>query len=445
MNYINRVIEDLKVKDSNQPEFIQAVSEVLNSLEVVFQKHPEYQDMGILERIVEPERIIQFRVPWVNDAGMVVVNRGYRIQFNGAIGPYKGGLRFHPSVNLGILKFLAFEQIFKNALTTLPIGGGKGGSDFDPKGKSDQEIYRFCVSFMSELYRHIGPNVDVPAGDMGVGAREIGFLFGQYRRLRGSYDAGVITGKGLNYGGSLVRKEATGYGLLYFVKEMADANGIDLNGKKTIISGSGNVAIYALEKANELGLKVISMSDSKGYIVADSLDVEAVKEIKEVKRTSLEDYLNYHPEAKYYPGSVYDGDLKAEVILPCGTQNEVNLQRAKRLVSNGAIIVAEGANMPDDNQAIAYYLEKGILFGPGKAANAGGVATSALEMSQNSLRMSWSFQEVDQQLKNIMKEIHSQCLLAINEYDLDKHDYVSGANIAGFEKVVKSMITQGYY
>lgn len=445
MKYIDRVLEEIKQKDKDQPEFNQALEEVLKSVEVIFKKHPEYEKMAILERLVEPERIIQFKVPWVDDKGVTHVNRGYRVQYNNALGPYKGGLRFHPTVNLSVLKFLGFEQIFKNSLTTLPIGGGKGGSDFDPKGKSDAEVMRFCQSFMMELYRHIGPDVDVPAGDMGVGGREIGYLYGQYRRIRGISERGVLTGKGIGYGGSLARKEATGYGLVYFLLEMLKENNIEPAGLNAIVSGSGNVAIYAVEKAMQHGIHVISMSDSHGYIVDDKLDLKVVKKIKEELRGSLKDYPKMAKHGQYYEGSVYDGKLKAEIVLPCATQNEIDLKRAKAIVANGCIAVAEGANMPDNNDAIAYYIEKDILFAPGKAANAGGVATSALEMSQNSMRYAWTFEEVDEKLQDIMKQIHQQCIDAMKKYRLDKKNYVAAANIAGMQKVIDAMIAQGDY
>ncbi len=444
-SYVERVLNEMKTKDASQPEFLQALEEVLSSVEVIFDKHPEYEKAAVLERLVEPERMVQFKVPWCDDQGVEHVNRGYRVQFSNVLGPYKGGLRFHPSVNLGVMKFLAFEQIFKNALTTLPIGGAKGGSDFDPKGKSDAEIMRFCQSFMLELYRYIGPDVDVPAGDMGVGGREIGYLYGFYRRLRATSERGVLTGKGVGYGGSLARTEATGYGLLYFVREMCKENGIEMKGKRAIISGSGNVAIYACEKAKEFGIKVVAMSDSKGYILDDALDLDVVKRIKEKERTSLAKYVEYAGHGEYHEGSVYDADVKADFILPCGTQNEINLERAKRVVANGAILVAEGANMPDNNDAIKYYLANDIYFAPGKASNAGGVATSALEMSQNSMRLSWSFEEVDEKLQGIMAAIHKQCKDSMNEYALDKHNYVAGANIAGVSKVINAMVAMGDY
>lgn len=445
MNYIDRVIQALKQKDASQPEFIQAIEEVLHSVAVIFETHPEYEKMAILERLVEPERIIQFKVPWMDDQGQIHVNRGYRVQFSNVLGPYKGGLRFHPSVNLGVMKFLAFEQIFKNALTTLPIGGAKGGSDFDPKGKSDNEIMRFCQSFMMELYRHVGQDVDVPAGDMGVGAREIGYLYGQYRRIRSVSERGVLTGKGIGYGGSLARKEATGYGLVYFVLEMMKQHHIDPIQKRTIISGSGNVAIYAAEKAMEKGLHVFAMSDSKGYILDEALDLDAVKQIKEVQRGSLKDYPALAKHGAYFEGSIYDQELSCDVVLPCATQNEIDLNRAKQLVKNGCILIAEGANMPSTNEAIQYYLKQGILFAPGKAANAGGVATSALEMSQNSMRLSWSFEEVDEKLQGIMQAIHQQCIQAMEQYHLGNQNYVAAANIAGMQKVIHAMIAMGDY
>ncbi|MCF0109923.1 MAG: NADP-specific glutamate dehydrogenase [Erysipelotrichaceae bacterium] len=445
MEYVERILKEFKEKDAAMPEFNQALEEVLTSVAVVFEKHPEYEKMAILERLCEPERIIQFKVPWMDDNGNMHVNRGYRVQYNSALGPYKGGLRFHPSVNMSVLKFLGFEQIFKNSLTTLPMGGGKGGSDFDPKGKSDNEVMRFCQSFMTELYRHIGPDVDVPAGDMGVGGREIGYLYGQYKRIKGASERGVLTGKGVGYGGSLVRTQATGYGLVYFVEEMMKANNMTPQGKRCLVSGSGNVAIYAAEKAKQVGMTVVGMSDSKGYILDDELDVEVVKQIKEVNRGSLADYPAMAGHGTYGTGSIYDVDVVCDVALPCGTQNEIDLARAQRLVKNGCKLVAEGANMPDNNDAIAYYLANKVLFAPGKAANAGGVATSGLEMSQNSMRYSWSFEEVDAKLKDIMKAIHEQCVNAMKEYDLDPINYVAGANIAGMTKVINAMIAQGDY
>ena len=445
MEYLNEVIENLKTKNSHESEFLQAAYEVLTSLKPVIEKHPEFKSMSLLERITEPERLIMFRVPWVDDRGQVQVNRGFRVQFNGAIGPYKGGLRFHPSVNQSIMKFLAFEQCFKNALTGLPIGGGKGGSDFNPKGKSDMEIMRFCQSFMSELYKHIGQDVDVPAGDIGVGGREIGYLFGQYRRLRNAYEAGVLTGKGLEYGGSLARTEATGYGLIYFMREMLKANGKDLSGKTVIISGSGNVAIYACEKAQQYGAKVVAMSDSNGCIYdSNGIKLDVVKQIKEVERGRIKEY------AARVSGSTYTEDagcrniwkIKADIALPCATQNEINLEDAKTLVANGVMAVGEGANMPTNIEAIEYFLENGVLLAPAKAANAGGVATSALEMSQNSMRYSWTFEEVDKKLDGIMTNIFKACEKAANEYGLGKN-YVAGANIAAFDKISKAMIAQG--
>ena len=445
MEYLNEVIENLKTKNSHESEFLQAAYEVLTSLKPVIEKHPEFKSMSLLERITEPERLIMFRVPWVDDRGQVQVNRGFRVQFNGAIGPYKGGLRFHPSVNQSIMKFLAFEQCFKNALTGLPIGGGKGGSDFNPKGKSDMEIMRFCQSFMSELYKHIGQDVDVPAGDIGVGGREIGYLFGQYRRLRNAYEAGVLTGKGLEYGGSLARTEATGYGLIYFMREMLKANGKDLSGKTVIISGSGNVAIYACEKAQQYGANVVAMSDSNGCIYdSNGIKLDVVKQIKEVERGRIKEY------AARVSGSTYTEDagcrniwkIKADIALPCATQNEINLEDAKTLVANGVMAVGEGANMPTNIEAIEYFLENGVLLAPAKAANAGGVATSALEMSQNSMRYSWTFEEVDKKLDGIMTNIFKACEKAANEYGLGKN-YVAGANIAAFDKISKAMIAQG--
>ncbi len=445
MSYIQEVLEKVKARNGSEPEFLQAVEEVLHSLEPVIEKHPEYKEGGVLERIVEPERQIIFRVPWVDDSGKVQVNRGFRVQFNGAIGPYKGGLRFHPSVYISIIKFLGFEQIFKNSLTGLPIGGGKGGSDFDPKGKSDGEIMRFCQSFMTELYRHIGPDIDVPAGDIGVGGREIGFMYGQYRRIRGAFENGVLTGKGLKYGGSLVRTEATGYGLLYFVDEMLKANGHSMEGKVVAISGSGNVSIYAHEKATQLGAKVIAMSDSAGYVIDhNGINLDTVKRLKEVERKRIKEYVAAHPEAEYHEGNVWEGKFKYDIALPCSTQNDIDMDRAKNIIENGAIAVGEGANMPTSNDAINFFLEKGVLLAPAKAANAGGVATSALEMSQNSMRYSWTFEEVDAKLKDIMINIHKSAMEASKEYGLG-YNLVAGANIAGFKKVADAMLAQGIY
>ncbi len=445
--YLESVIEKTKQKNAHESEFIQAMEEVLSTLAPVIAKHEEeYKATGLLERLVEPERIVSFRVPWLDDKGQVQVNRGFRVQFNGAIGPYKGGLRFHPTVNQSIMKFLSFEQIFKNALTGLPMGGGKGGSDFDPKGKSDNEIMKFCQSFMTELQKHIGQDIDVPAGDIGVGGREIGYLFGQYRKIRNSYEAGVLTGKGLEYGGSLARTEATGYGLLYFTREMLKAHNIELKGKTAIISGSGNVAIYAAEKAMAYGIKVLAMSDSTGCIYdKNGINLDAIKEIKEVKRGRIKDYLNYVPTAEYTENGanvppVYR--IKADIVLPCATQNDINLETAKVIVTNGAVAVAEGANMPSTTEAINYFLEKGILFAPGKAANAGGVATSGLEMVQNSMRYYWSFEEVDKKLDGIMTNIFKSCQEAAKEYGVEGN-YVAGANIAAFRKVAKAMRAQG--
>lgn len=441
MSYIQDVLENLKKKNPDQPEFIQAVTEVLTSLEPVLEKNPKYQDAALLERIVEPERQLMFRVPWVDDNGKIHVNRGFRVQFNSAIGPYKGGLRLHPSVNLGIIKFLGFEQIFKNSLTSLPIGGGKGGSDFDPKGKSDREIMAFCQSFMSELYRHIGADVDVPAGDIGVGAREIGYLYGQYKRLTGKYE-GVLTGKGLSYGGSLARTQATGYGLIYFTSEMLADHGDTLKGKTCVVSGSGNVAIYAAGKAMQLGAKVVAMSDSTGWIYDENgINLDAMKEIKEVKRGRCYDYLNYVPSAKYTEGKGI-WSVKCDIAFPCATQNELNLEDAKMLVANGCKVVAEGANMPTTLEATNYLIEQGIFFCPGKAANAGGVATSALEMSQNSMRLSWTFEEVDAKLHDIMVNIYKNVSSAAAQYGF-KDNFVIGANIAGFVKVADAMLAQG--
>lgn len=445
MSYIDEVLEKANERDKSQPEFLQAAEEVLVSLEPVINKHPEYKKAGILERLIEPERQIIFRVPWVDDNGNLQVNRGFRVQFNGAIGPYKGGLRFHPSVYIGIVKFLGFEQIFKNSLTGLPIGGGKGGSDFNPKGKSNGEVMRFCQSFMTELYRHIGPDIDVPAGDIGVGGREIGYLYGQYRRIKGAFENGVLTGKGIKYGGSLGRTEATGYGLLYFVDEMLKANNEDIKNKVVAISGSGNVAIYACQKATELGAKVVAMSDSGGYVYdASGIKLDTVKRLKEVERKRIKEYIMEHKEAEYHEGNVWEGKFSYDIALPCSTQNDINIERAKNIIENGAIAVGEGANMPTTNDAIKYLLEKDILLAPAKAANAGGVATSALEMAQNSMRYSWSFEEVDSRLKQIMINIHKNAYEASRDYGLG-YNLVAGANIAGFKKVADAMLAQGNY
>ncbi|MCI9625292.1 MAG: NADP-specific glutamate dehydrogenase [Clostridia bacterium] len=429
-------------RNPGEPEFHQAVQEVLESLEPVVEKYPEYLTSGVMDRLVEPERILKFRVPWVDDNGKVQVNRGFRIQFNSAIGPYKGGLRFHPSVYEGIIKFLGFEQIFKNSLTGLPIGGGKGGSDFDPKGKSDGEVMRFCQSFMTELQRVIGADTDVPAGDIGVGGREIGYMYGQYKRLRNEY-TGVLTGKGLTYGGSLARTEATGYGLCYFTEEMLQDKGDSFKGKTVVISGSGNVAIYATQKATQLGGKVVALSDSNGYIHdPEGIDLDAVKQIKEVERKRIKEYLNYRPNATYTEGCKGIWTIPCDVALPCATQNELDEASAKALVANGVKAVAEGANMPSTPEAIEVFQSNGVLFGPAKAANAGGVATSALEMTQNSMRLSWTFEEVDQKLHDIMKGIYKNARDAAKEFGMEDN-FVAGANIAGFLKVADAMKAQG--
>lgn len=445
--YVEEVLQKIEDKNKYEPEYLQAVEEVLKTIAPVVDKHPEYKELAILERMTEPERIITFRVPWVDDEGKIHVNRGFRVQYSGLIGPYKGGLRFDKSVNQSIMKFLGFEQIFKNALTGLPIGGAKGGSDFDPKHKSDMEIMRFCQSFMTELQRHIGPDVDVPAGDIGVGAREIGYLYGQYRRIKDRYDGGVLTGKGLEYGGSLVRTEATGYGLVYFMREMLKANGNQsLEGKTVTISGSGNVAIYACEKARMLGAKVVAMSDSNGCIYDENgIDLDIIKQIKEVERGRIKDYLNYHSAAKYIERTGEDSpiwEIKTDIALPCATQNEVTLNSAKKLVANGVIAIGEGANMPCKLEATEYFLEQGVLVAPAKAANAGGVATSAIEMSQNSMRYYLSFEQVDKMLDAIMINIFKSTEDACKTYNLGIN-YVAGANIAAFTKLAKAMIAQG--
>ena len=441
MSYTDSIIESVIKKNPNEPEFIQAVTEVMNSLKLVVDSESKYQDAALLERIVEPERIIMFRVPWVDDNGKVQVNRGYRVQFNSAIGPYKGGLRFHPSVNLSIIKFLGFEQIFKNSLTGLPIGGGKGGSDFDPKGKSDREVMAFCQSFMTELCRHIGADTDVPAGDIGVGGREIGYLYGQYKRIR-NLSEGVLTGKGLTYGGSLARTEATGYGLVYLVDELLKCKGDTLEGKTVAISGAGNVAIYACEKATQLGAKVVTLSDSTGWIYdKNGIDLALVKDIKEVRRGRIKEYTEKHPEAVYTEGrGVWT--VPCDIALPCATQNELLLDDAKALVANGCKVVAEGANMPTTLDATEYLQSNKIYFVPGKASNAGGIATSALEMSQNSMRLSWTFEEVDAKLRDIMVNIFHNIDDAAKAYGVED-DFVAGANIAGFKKVADAMLAQG--
>ncbi|MFR6064680.1 MAG: NADP-specific glutamate dehydrogenase [Eubacterium sp.] len=440
--YLAGLMERVIKRNPNEPEFHQAVEEVLESLEPVAESHPEYIEKGVFEMIVEPERIIKFRVPWVDDNGNIQVNRGYRIQYNSAIGPYKGGLRFHPSVYEGIIKFLGFEQIFKNSLTGLPIGGAKGGSDFDPKGKSDMEVMRFCQSFMTELYRHIGADTDVPAGDIGVGAREIGFLFGQYKRIV-NQNNGVLTGKGLNYGGSLVRTEATGYGLCYYTEAMLNDHGTSFKGKKVVISGSGNVAIYACEKATQLGAKVITMSDSDGYIIDKrGIDLALVKELKEVERKRIREYVTYHPEAEYHEGCSGVWSVKCDIALPCATQNELDGEAAKLLIENGVMAVCEGANMPSTPEAILEFQNNNVLFGPAKATNAGGVATSALEMCQNSSRHPWDFETVDKELKSIMENIYTMSCEAAKKYGVEGN-LVAGANIAGFIKVAEAMLCQG--
>ncbi len=443
MNKLTKIYDQVAKRDPDQPEFLQAVKEVFDSLEPVAEKYPQFVEAGIFNRIVEPERMIIFRVPWVNDKGEVIINRGYRIQFNSAIGPYKGGLRFHPSVNLSIIKFLGFEQILKNSLTGLPMGGGKGGSDFDPKGKSDAEVMRFCQSFMFELSRHIGPDTDVPAGDIGVGGREIGYLFGMYKKMKNEF-TGVLTGKGLSFGGSLTRTEATGYGLCYFMDEaMQTIKGKSFKGSTVVISGSGNVAIYAVEKAQQLGAKVVSMSDSAGYIYdKNGIDLPVIKRIKEVERKRISEYLKYHPEAQYVEGCSGIWTIKCDIALPCATQNELNEESAKTLVKNGCWAVGEGANMPSTPEAVEVFLENKIVYAPGKASNAGGVAVSGLEMSQNSMRLSWSFEEVDQKLKDIMVNIFRNANTTAKEFGFE-NNLVVGANIAGFMKVANAMLAQG--
>ena len=440
--YLLDLLERTKQRNANEPEFIQAVTEVFSTLEPVIEQRQDLVDAGVLERIVEPERQIIFRVPWVDDKGVFHVNRGFRVQYNSAIGPYKGGIRLHPSVYLGIIKFLGFEQVFKNSLTTLPMGGAKGGSDFDPKGKSDGEIMRFCQSFMTELYRHIGADLDVPAGDIGTGAREIGYMFGQYKRIANEF-VGVLTGKGLVYGGSLARKEATGYGLCYFTHEMLQANGMSFENKTVLVSGSGNVAIYACEKATEYGAKVVAMSDSNGYVYdKDGIDLDVVKQIKEVERKRISEYVKYRKNAEYHEGCKGIWTIPCDIALPCATQNEIDGESAKILAKNGCKVVSEGANMPSTPEAIDTYFEAGMLYGPAKAANAGGVATSGLEMSQNSMRYSWSFEEVDAKLHDIMKSIFKACDEASKKYGMPGN-YMAGANIAGFIKVAEAMKAHG--
>ncbi len=440
--YIQASFEAVKARNPHETEFLQAVEELFATLEPVFEAHPEYITENILARIVEPERVISFRVPWTDKDGNVQVNRGYRVQFNSAVGPYKGGLRFHPTVNQSILKFLGFEQIFKNVLTGLPIGGGKGGSDFDPKGKTDAEVMRFCQSFMTELQKHIGPSLDVPAGDIGVGGREIGYMYGQYKRLR-QFDAGVLTGKPLGFGGSLIRPEATGYGLVYFADNMLAANGKSFKDQTVLISGSGNVAQFAVQKATELGAKVISVSDSNGYVIDETgIDFDLLVDVKEKRRARLTEYAAEKATAKYFEGSVWDYDGHVDIALPCATQNEIDADKAARLVKNGVYCVAEGANMPSNLDAIKTYKENGVLYGLAKAANAGGVAVSALEMSQNSLRLSWTREEVDGRLKDIMANIFETAKTTAEKYNLGT-DYLAGANIAAFEKIADTMIAQG--
>ncbi len=442
--YVQSVYEQVEKRNSNEVEFLDAVKEVFNSLVPVFEKNPKFMEAGLLERIVEPERVIYFRVPWVDDNGKVQVNRGFRVQFNSALGPYKGGLRFHPSVNQSIIKFLGFEQTFKNSLTGLPIGGGKGGSDFDPKGKSDNEIMRFCQSFMAELQKYIGADLDVPAGDIGVGAREIGYLFGYYNKIKNVREQGILTGKGLSYGGSLGRTQATGYGLIYFAQEMLKGADESFDGKTVVVSGSGNVAIYAMEKAMELGAKVIACSDSNGYIIDENgIQLDLVKELKEVKRARIKEYVTEVPSAKYVEGCNDIWNVKCDIALPCATQGEINVEAANTLINNGVIAVCEGANMPCSLDAIDVLIKNNILFSPGKASNAGGVACSALEMSQNSMRYSWTIEEVDAKLQQIMVDIYRNAKEAAIEYGAENENLVVGANIAGFLKVADAMMAHG--
>lgn len=442
-DYVNELFIQVQQRNPHEKEFQQAVKEVLVSLVPVLEKNPTYIKHAVLERMLEPDRLISFKVPWVDDAGNIKVNRGYRVQFNNAIGPYKGGLRFHSSVNASIIKFLGFEQIFKNSLTGQPIGGGKGGSDFDPKGKSDQEIMRFCQSFMTELSKYIGPDIDVPAGDIGVGAREIGYLFGQYKRLKGAYEAGVLTGKGVGYGGSLGRKEATGYGLVYFVEEMLKSQGLHFNNSRVVVSGSGNVSIYAMEKAIQLGAKVVACSDSNGYIYdPNGINLETVKQLKEVENKRIYEYVKEHPDALYQEGYTGIWGIPCDIALPCATQNELNKEAAEKLISNGVNAVGEGANMPSTLEAVDTFIHHNVLFAPAKAANAGGVAVSALEMAQNSARIAWTQDEVDKKLQEIMKNIYSKSIKAAEDY-ATIGNLVAGANIAGFIKVADAMIAQG--
>ncbi|MBU8786806.1 MULTISPECIES: NADP-specific glutamate dehydrogenase [Bacillus] len=442
-DYVTEAFETVRQRNIHESEFLQAVKEIFDSLVPVFAKYPKYIEHNILERIAEPERMIVFRVPWVDDQGTVRVNRGFRVQFNSAIGPYKGGIRFHPSVNASIIKFLGFEQIFKNSLTGLPIGGGKGGSDFDPKGKSDREIMRFTQSFMNELHKYIGPDRDVPAGDIGVGAREVGYMFGQYKKIRGAYEAGVLTGKGLEYGGSLTRTEATGYGLVYFVEEMLKDKGLSFEGSTVVVSGSGNVAIYAMEKAMQFGAKVVACSDSDGYVYdKNGIDLDTVKRLKEVGNKRIAEYVDEHPDAHYYTGCSGIWSVPCDIALPCATQNEIDEKAADMLIANGVKAVGEGANMPSEQEAIERFLNSGILFGPAKAANAGGVAVSALEMAQNSARLRWTAEETDHRLRDIMTSIYQNSMKAAGEYGRPG-DLLAGANIAGFIKVADAMIAQG--
>lgn len=442
-HYLDEVYSTVVSRNPNETEFHQAVALIFKSLSPILRKYPHYMEKGILEQLVEPERVITFRVPWIDDNGKVHVNRGFRVQFNSALGPYKGGLRFHPSVNVSIVKFLGLEQIIKNALTGQPIGGGKGGADFDPKGKSDNEIMRFCQSYMSELARHIGPDTDIPAGDIGVGATEIGYLFGQYKKIRGNFEAGVLTGKGLGYGGSLGRKEATGYGAIYFVEEMLKSKGLSIHGCTTVVSGSGNVAIYAMEKAISLGAKVVACSDSDGFIYDENgIDLDTIKEIKEVRKDRIETYLDRHPAAAYFSGCNGIWGIPCDVALPCATQNELDSESAAKLISHGVKAVAEGANMPCTPEAIDILLENDVLFGPAKAANAGGVAVSSLEMAQNSMRMSWTFEEVDEKLQQIMKNTYESCLAASIEFEAEGNLEI-GSNIAGFKRVADAMVAHG--
>lgn len=441
--YIQSIYDTVIKRNPGEQEFHQAVNEFLESMAPVIEQHPEYRKHAVLERLLEPERLVSFRVPWVDDHGQVQVNRGFRVQFNSTLGPYKGGLRFHETVNSSIIKFLGFEQIFKNALTGQPIGGGKGGSDFDPKGKSDMEIMRFCQSFMTELYKYIGSDVDVPAGDIGVGGREIGYLFGQYKRIRGGNEPGILTGKGIGYGGSLARTEATGYGCIYFLQELLSSRGLHLQGRRTVVSGSGNVSIFSMEKAQELGAIVVACSDSGGYIVdPDGIKLDTVKQIKLVAGGRISDYVTYHPEASYHYGSTDIWSIPCEIALPCATQNELDAAAARRLIGNGLIAIAEGANMPSTLDAVHLLLDNDILFGPAKAANAGGVAVSALEMAQNSMRLSWSFDEVDDKLKQIMQHIYRDSVQAAKTYGFEGN-LVAGANIAGFRRVAEAMLQQG--